>query len=340
MGRPRKRRREGQIDAEVLSHNVAALSGNAAPSSSAVTQTAEAQYLPNDLNLNTSLIGRGTFGDPPFGIYGFQTDEMASTAGLEPYAPNADDIGQTVNSFPGVTEEQLSASPVLVNDIPTGILPEPTNALLDAGCKCLSSLYSTMSSLQTLPPASFPYTMGILTKASTVARDAIRCQRCPAVYATALQNLMLLCTLLPLIAHEYGKLLNHIDTRASKGDSISFRMGENSIDQIHLHTGTLDCPLSFEVEFSAAEWRAMARKAVRQRVIGSSSFDISVLGLIVELEDRQRSWHAKPMVAEFKHGISCMEHSCSVDEKHTCLQMIFRAKAVVEGLHLTEADNQ
>ncbi|KAL8794100.1 MAG: hypothetical protein Q9195_003285 [Heterodermia aff. obscurata] len=273
----------------------------------------------------------------PFLIIGdLQTDGMSPTAGLGAYRLDAGEFASTTLNFPDFSDGQLQTYPPLPVDHTPASVPATNDALSISGCKCLSSLYSTLSSFQTLLPPSFPYSMNILTKATTVACDALRCQRCPFAYASALQNLMSLCTLLPLIAHEYGKLLKHIDERSSKGHPIAFRMGEHSMDQLHLHTGTLDCPMSFEAELSAVEWRSMARRAIKQRVIGGAGLGISVLGLLGELESRQRDWHAKPRLAEFQHGLSCMEDSCSVEEKHTCLQMVFRARRAIKGLDLEE----
>lgn len=342
MGRPRKRRRENPSS---IDDPTTGLNKNQATTSNPVgSATTESQLPPQEEYLNA--LGNAeapNFGDsftsdhPVHGLFAFQVGDGGTIASLEDFLPNGD-VAQTAKPFSGIPSEQNQADFVFGSDHSNLLLPDirTTSTTSDAGCSCLTNLYSTLSSFQKLPPPSFPYSMGVLTKATTVARDALHCQQCPTVYATALQNLMSLCTLLPLLAHEYGKLLTHIDERAAQGATMSFKMGENSLDQIHLHSGTLDCPMSFDIDLSAAEWRVMARRVVRQKVVRSSGADQSVLELLEELENRQRSWHAKPRLAEFRHGLSCMEQDCAIDEKHTCLQLVFKAKAAIEGLHLDE----
>lgn len=217
---------------------------------------------------------------------------------------------------------------------PSGSLESHITSGSDGNCSCLAALYSTLSSFQSLPPSSFPFSMGALTKATKVARDACRCKQCPTQYATALQNLMLLSTLLPLIAHEYGKLLEQVDERASKGGSVTLRMGERdaSIEDMQRHTFDLDCPMAFDMELSAREWMSMARKAISKKVIGPD--DASVLGVVNDLESRQKYWHEHPTLAEFQHGKACKEHGPEVGEEHTCLQMLNRVKSAVRSLEL------
>ena len=340
MGRPRKRRREvldGVVDSSRVDN---AVSGDRVRSNTTDVSTTETPYLSHDMNPepreatepNQSL----NIGNLLPVLDDFRTDSMPPIAGLEAYGLGTGELAPAALNFPDFGEDQLQAFPTLLGDHSTTSVADPNDVMSVSGCKCLSSLYSTLSSFQTLPPPLFPYSMNILTKATSVACDALRCQKCPLAYASALQNLMSLCTLLPLITHEYGKLLKHVDERSSKGSSIRLRMGEHSMDQLHLHTGTWDCPMSFEAELSAAEWRSMARRVIKQRVVGSAGLGISLLGILNELEERQRDWHAKPRVAEFQHKLSCMEDGCSVDEKHTCLQMVSRARAAIEGLGLVE----
>lgn len=341
MGRPRKRRREepSSIDNPTTGlYKVRATTSN--PVDAATT---ESQLPPREDQLNGLSNGETpnfrdsfTSGQQVPDPFAFQVGDGGTIASLEDFLPNNGNEAQTAKPFSGIPSERNQADLVFGSDHSNLFFPDIIGTTSDAGCSCLSNLYSTLSSFQRLPSPSFPYSMGALARATIVARDALRCQQCPTVYATALQNLMSLCTLLPLIAHEYGKLLEHIDERAARGATMSFKMGENSLDQLHLHSGTLDCPMSFDIDLSAAEWRVMARRVVRQKVVRSSGADPSVLGLLEELENRQRSWHAKPRLAEFRHELSCMEQDCSVDEKHTCLQMVFRAKAAIEGLHLDE----
>lgn len=344
MGRPRKRRRDEPSNAEITKELSARTDSAVGLNIDIMSAgTGEGQHLPQDTpfgvsafeELDSSLANVNLLPD----LDGFQAEGVNPFTGLHTSGSQIEDIQWTQSPLPVPTDGQLNQNPAPA--LPNGngqsapFLTSPTTSS-DYGCQCITSMYATLSSFQSLPPSSFPYSMGKLTAATTVARDALRCQHCPNSYATALQNMMSLCTLLPLIAHEYGKLLQHIDERSAKGGSISFRMGENSFDQLHLHSGTIDCPMAFDMDFSAAEWRAMARKVIRRKVLGGSDLDLSLLGLVEELEIRQRGWHANPPLAEFRHGLSCMEYHCPSDEKHTCLQMISRARAAIQALRLED----
>lgn len=206
--------------------------------------------------------------------------------------------------------------------------------VVETECSCLPSLYSTLSSFQSLPPPSFPFSMGILTSAARVAQTACCCKQCSTQYASALQNLMLLSTLLPLIAHEYGKLLAYIDERASKGGTVTFRMGEkeNTREHAQRHTGGADCPMAFDMELSTEEWRSMARKVIKQRVMGPH--DVSVLGVLNDLESRQRHWHEHPTLIKLQHCTNCAEHGPEVGNEHACLQMLTKVKHSIDALKL------
>ena len=345
MGRPRKRRRDekspdnGKVNyAEVGSE----AERGSVPIHNTVASTLEAQGLSQDPPFNIlsleELNGNFSIGPPLPDLFSFQSDDTTIFPPLASYGLG-DGEELLVEDSPAVISNSLHLEDHALalsdeNDLSAPFVTDQMTS--DNGCQCIASLYVTLSSFQALPPPSFPYSMGALTKATTVAREALRCQRCPKMYALALQNLMSLCTLLPLIAHQYGKLLQYIDERSAKGRPISVRMGEKALDQMHLHTGTADCPMAFDLDLSAKEWRAMSRKVVRRKVIGDVDSNNSLLGLIEELESRQRAWHANPILPEFKHSLSCMESTCPSGGEHLCLQMICRARRAIEHLDLED----
>lgn len=207
-----------------------------------------------------------------------------------------------------------------------------------SSCTCLPNLYTTISSFQPLPKPSFPLTLGTLENATTLSRDVVRCKECPKTHVSALQNLMLLSTLLALIVNEYSKLLDHIDGRAAREETIILRMGERfTTETMHLHTGTPDCPMGFNLELSGAEWCKMARKAVKQAVIGSDhSTRESFTSMLDEMEQRQNAWHAKSGRAE-QNG-QCKD--CGQQERSdmvgtfSCLQMVNNIKRLLQALNL------
>lgn len=205
-------------------------------------------------------------------------------------------------------------------------------------CPCLPNLYTSISSFQSLPIPSFPLTLGTLEKATALSREVVRCKECPKTHVSALQNLMLLSTLLALIVYEYSRLLAHIDERAAQEETITLRMGERaSTETMHLHTGMPDCPMAFNLELSGAEWSKVARKAVKQAVVGSDlSTRESFTSVVDEMEHRQHGWHAKAGRAE-----QCGECKECVQQESsdavgafTCLQLINNIRRSLQALNL------
>ena len=349
MGRPRKRRR--REDDETLTVDASNDTGCVVP----VTEenSAPAQ-MPEMAPFRYPSEGF-SFDDVPLGDLGNLTNGPLAGSILQ--YPNGVLGGEGLGSSPVNGQSGYGASPSVdfgatvpmfnpqLMSLPTKSLSTQSSStnnkqgeqtVSTPGCSCLSNLYTTLSSFQSLPPPSFPYSMNVLHKATDVAQGACSCEICPTQFASALQNLMLLSTLLPLISHGYAKLLSHLDERASKNESVTLRIGEHdkTLDDMLKHTGTVDCPMSFDVDLTAEEWRSMARKAIRRKVIGNAKTDLSVLGVVNSLESRQKSWHEHPILAEFQHGTSCREHGSEVGEEHTCLKMLGRVRGSIEALNL------
>ena len=203
------------------------------------------------------------------------------------------------------------------------------------GCACLANLYLTLSSFQSLPPPSFPLTSGNLKIATKTARDVLRCPICPKTFNSAFQNISLLGTLLPLVVMEYSKLLHYVDDESAKGESITFRMGEHNPAHMHLHTGTPDCPLGFNIELSALEWRMTARKVVRQQVHGVKPEDGSFSSLIDELEKRQHAWHE----TDYPQKLAGYVPVCTYDgdtAERGCLRVIRNLRKSIMALNLSD----
>jgi len=339
MGRPRKRQREQEEE------NTSQQDGSAA------TGQPDAQ-----MDTSTLIPSQSVSQDPAFdllpaeGLFDLH-DGLTNVPQPSSFFADVNDVtsfvqdgrwnlygtqdGPCASSFQAPLDQNPMGSLSCPDKFPSEASPEGQPVTFtQTGCSCLPSLYSTLSSFQSLPLPSFPFSMGVLTRATRVAQDACRCKQCPIQYASALQNLMLLSTLLPLIAHEYSKLLAHIDDRASRGGTITFRIGEkeNTLGHMIRHTGAVDCPMSFDMEMSTEEWRSMARKVIKKKVMGPD--DTSVLGVLNDLESRQRHWHEHPIVIEFHHGKHCAEHGPEVGDEHACLQMLTRVKHSIDALKL------
>lgn len=172
-----------------------------------------------------------------------------------------------------------------------GATGNPFYETIQGGCSCLGNLFSTLATFQSLPAPSFPYSMGALRKALRCGYEVVRCQICPQAYNTLIQNAMLLVALLQMLINEYTKLLKHIDERATSGESIAFRVGEVSACSDRRHIGTPDYPMAITVNLNGGEWQMLARKGVRQEVLGSADGDHALLNIIQAMKDRQVQWH-------------------------------------------------
>lgn len=186
-------------------------------------------------------------------------------------------------------------------DVPLVVTPPPTsgNFFLSAfpgdrisGCRCLPKLYLMLSGFQSSPPPRFPFTMSNLKRACKLASEVVKCKYCERDFNRALQNSMLLGTLVNLVISEYRKLLNHVDERAIDAEKVTLRMGENLPGTEHLHTGAPDCPMGIEIDLDGPEWRIIARKAIRKELTGPSETQ-SLLSVIHEMRERQVRWHSK-----------------------------------------------
>lgn len=304
MGRPRKRQREEgdhtlasesslpnftdvalskSMDSTLWAPELATFTddGTGTLNSTSDTATMENQ----DLRMSSNGVG-------PYDDY--SSDAPFQFAGLSSFLPGS--------GFPTLdpAQDTQTFSPMMSTHItPMQTLPDlDQRATGDAlskveynGCLCLGNLYSTLATFQSLPAPSFPYSMSALRKASGGGHEVVRCQTCPQSYNTAVQNAMLLGTLLHMLINEYSRLLKHIDERAASGESIAFRVGEASSCYDQRHTGTPDCPMAITVDLNGDEWRVLARKAVRQEVVGSVDGNESLVNLVQEMRDRQLVWH-------------------------------------------------
>lgn len=204
------------------------------------------------------------------------------------------------------------------------------------GCSCLSDLYSMLAKFQKLPAPSFPFSMGVLRSAAALSRCVVACNHCSLATSTALQNAMLLGTLLQLLIMEYAKLLNHIDERSKQAGKIVYRLGDPSSLFDSRHTGLPDCPMGINVDFSGEEWRAIARKAVAQEVLGNSQGSPGLVGLVQEMKDRQVLWRER-YSAELCKGLHNGGHPHSAEHPdHLCAQAVHleNLKRSLESLDL------
>ena len=351
IGRPRKRRHE---DGEATKDN----SGNVGAS--------EVQAIsPADVGSRDSILGDFSANEPELEMEGFQLsggsfgrdDSLAFGAENGPLPPSTHFFdfgvmeGQTPNlehGFPSWDSSQVLSQPfaTLANyAAPLHTTPK-TSPEVDSNndaagsavtnCSCLSDLFSMLEKFQSLPAPSFPYSAGFLRSAVDLSRIVVACDNCSRMPNTAIQNSMLLGTLLQLLIMEYAKLLKHIDERSKKTENIAIRFGDPLSLFDSRHTGLPGCPMALNIDLSGDEWRILARKAVAQEVLGNSQDPGGLSRVVQEMRDRQSSWHER-----FSKDSCVASHNADHQQRpegynHICVQVlqIEHLSRCIEGLGL------
>lgn len=352
MGRPRKRRREGDgpnfttFDAEdvllddgmanesVLCQSLSTDQATLIPVNQSAIHQLQDDYVWNPSN---DLAGLEQFGFPA--LDNLQVSGSRSRLGQEQFAQ----FGDPSYGFLDLPRDAIddfvktSASGHFTDTLEPHT--DDINQSSGPGCECLTKMYLTLASFQNLPPPSFPQSLGILKKATNLAQVLLRCKECIKKYASAVQNLMLLCTILTLISNEYAVILDHIEKRATSDKTITLRIGEQSPETQHLHTKSHDCPMGFSITLSGEEWGAMARKAIKKEVLGAEGQESGLLGLVDEMERRQRTWHKMPARADQGRCSTCEGHKDGASSSfeggsETCLSLVNNVRRCISGLDL------
>ncbi|UPX10876.1 uncharacterized protein EKO05_0001512 [Ascochyta rabiei] len=162
-------------------------------------------------------------------------------------------------------------------------------------CTCLSLTYLTLTDLQTVPSLSFPQVIFPLRKAMTAVSAVLHCPTCPLDPFSALQNVSSLTSLFKAIVSRFAKALAEVDLEAQRLRAQAarkpYRIGDNSPALSHLHTGTLDCPMGFDVELQPDVWKTLVKAALRTEMDGGGSNPTPLMRLLRETEERQARWH-------------------------------------------------
>ena len=351
IGRPRKRRHE---DGEATKNNTGGVGAT------------EVQAIgPADLGSRDSILGNFSANEPELEMEGFQFSggglERHNPLGLEAgngSLPQSTDVfsfgvpeGQTPNleqGSPSWDSSQGLGQPfaTLANYAAPLHTPPTTSPELDSNndtagdavtsCSCLSNLYSMLAKFQLLPAPSFPYSAGFLRSAVDLSRRVVACHSCSRMPNTAIQNSMLLGTLLQLLIMEYAKLLKHIDERSQQTEKIALRLSDPLSLFDSRHTGLPDCPMALNIDLSGDEWRTLARKAVAHEVLGNAQDPGGLFGVVQDMRDRQSSWHER-----FSKDACVASHNADHQEQpegynHICVQVlqIEHLRRCIEGLGL------
>ncbi|KAL8875736.1 MAG: hypothetical protein Q9198_005944 [Flavoplaca austrocitrina] len=112
---------------------------------------------------------------------------------------------------------------------------------------------------------------------------------------------------------------------------ITYRVGEVDLANVHLHTGTKDCPMGFTIELDPEEWVAMARKVLKQDIYGNSQNVDCLISVLEELEQGHQAWQLVGMPFSDTDAARRSRHSNPQDLSFHLIQHI---RAVVEELQL------
>lgn len=148
----------------------------------------------------------------------------------------------------------------------------PPTPPVEPPCACLSVMYLTLTDLQAITSFAFPAVIPPLRRAITTTSTIMRCDKCPQQPFTAIQNVLTMTSLLSAIAERYHKVLQSIDTEAMRlehlGEKKTFRVGDTDPLLQHLHTGTEDCPMGFNIELEPQRLETIVQEGAKNRSPG------------------------------------------------------------------------
>lgn len=236
-----------------------------------------------------------------------------------------------------------SASPPLESHDPTrhaqpesaAMLP---NMLPGVGCACLSSMYLSVSNLQSLQECAFPGALHSIREAITTAWSVLHCVNCPQQFLTAMHNIQMLGMALMTIAERYHQVMDWIEVEQQRAsacnEKLSFQLGNLDSSTTHLHSD--DCLGMFNVKLDPLEWRRLTKRVVRNEVHGtmmnkSSSF----VGLLDALIARQKQWHTTSPLVYSPRNVCAPEYAprAEIAEKDAhCLRLAGQTRAMIERL--------
>ncbi|RAR07044.1 hypothetical protein DDE82_002986 [Stemphylium lycopersici] len=286
MGRPRKRRREGEADESaglpVEAHDEYANVLNNYPE------------MPNFADFDSMI-------SPPHMHNTHSSNESSGQGAITPgefdfnlpsqfVPPSGPAFGYGLNPpiDPSLWDLQPDAQPNSVN----GPSSDQENL---ASCTCLTTTWLTLTELQAVTNFEFPQVVIPLRKAISALSDLISCPQCPNEPFSAIQNVQSLVSLMKAIIERLNKVLMEVDREAARlevtGQKKPYRIGDNNPALFHLHTGTPDCPMCFNIELEAKDWRRLVKTALRTEVYGGGSNPQPLLDLVKESEVRQEKWH-------------------------------------------------
>ena len=201
-------------------------------------------------------------------------------------------------------------------------------------CMCLSNMYLASSSIPADHTYMFPHTLGSLRVALGKANEILTCKKCNEGTETSAvrQNTNFVLTLVSSLGCAFDRLLRYIDAEAKavseSGLKKQFAMGDTSPHLMHLHTGTDDCPMRFDVELDGTEWRKFAFRATKAQIDDKRDGRLTLESLVDALQTRQQTWHA----AVESGGVSQACRVSHASQDPSCLSLARNVKMMIEDM--------
>lgn len=277
-------------------------------------------------------------------LYGIPSDEGMALPFLDQDHLDLNDLQAQESIQPQGTGIQSTVAPAwtVTGDVPDLSISNipPSDQFPKLPCPCLSTMYLTLTNLQTLNSFAFPSVLPHLRSALQSTLDILNCPNCPKEAFSAIQNVMTLSALLTAIAERFHKVLRAINEEAARleqaGLTKEYRMGDMSVETLHLHTGGLDCPMGFEIELAAEEWRKLAKKVIKTEVLGKGKARNPLINLVEQMEQRQKKWHTVGGYTERGHVFGdCREVMPHDSREPVCLRMIGGVRMMIDGMDWT-----
>jgi hypothetical protein len=173
---------------------------------------------------------------------------------------------------------------------------EPLSGQQNTGpCACLTTTWMILTELQAITAFDFPQVVLPLRHAMSVLADIVSCPQCPKEPFSAIQNVQSIVSLMKAIVERFNRVLVEVDREAARleeaGQKKPYRIGDNNPALSHLHTGTPDCPMGFNIELEPKDWRRLVKTALKTEIYGNGSNARPLLDLVKESEMRQVKWH-------------------------------------------------
>ncbi|KAF1975059.1 hypothetical protein BU23DRAFT_87051 [Bimuria novae-zelandiae CBS 107.79] len=328
MGRPRKRRREETPMEDTQE--------GAVDPSPTVNGFSMHNFGDEGLRPQTDLTPTVDF--PGFG--GVSLDDAFAEAMIPPSYAEA--FGQVPAYDPSHSHSVHPIDPLLWEQQPSDSdfqsQANSTPGQPDTGpCTCLSLMYLALSDLQSINNFSFPAVVPRIRATLNTASVMVHCIKCPTEMFSAIQNMQSLNSLLGAIAERFHKVLAEIDAEADRleqsGMKKPFRVGDNSPENMHLHTGSTDCPMGYDIDLDPRDWRKLAKQMLKTEVMGGGHNPTSLVRLLEEVEERQHKWHFdKSMHAEERTRLFGAENMCKEGEGAICLRMVGQLRNMVNQM--------